>query len=67
MNMNRYINRTKHNLLVFYESRVCEVRPGEIIKTKEVLNLECLEFLAPKKRAKKSPKKEDVLDVSSTT
>ena len=61
--MNRYINRTKNNLLVFFDSKVVEIRPGEIIKTKEVLSLECLEFLAPKKRAKI---KEVKLDASTT-
>ena len=60
--MNRYINRTKHNLLVFFNNEVSEVRPGEVIKTKEVLKLECLEFLAPKKRATK----EVILNASAT-
>ena len=61
--MNRYINRTKNNLLVFFEGQVAEIRPGQVIKTKEILSLECLEFLAPKKRTKV---KEVKLDASTT-
>ena len=51
--MNKYINKSKYNVLIFYNNEVVEVRPGAVISTKDTLTLSCLEHVIPKKKEKK--------------